>query len=80
MGCEKFVSKADCGLQGLRKYVAKIGDKNEASQRLFKQLHFKEVGRSTVFREITFSVQVSDLQRQLLELKKDLVYSEYDIS
>ncbi len=63
--------------QGLRKFVAKIGDKNEASQELFKQLGFKELGRSTVFREITFSVHVSSLQQELLALKEKLIYSEY---
>ncbi|BDA41817.1 N-acetyltransferase 9-like protein [Coccomyxa sp. Obi] len=62
---------------GIRRFVAKIGDSNEPSQKLFQQLHFKEVGRSTVFKEVTFEVHVKDLQKELFDLKGGLKYSKY---
>ena len=44
--------------QGIHRFVAKIGDANDASQRLFKGLGFVELNRSTVFHEITFELCV----------------------
>ncbi len=61
----------------MRRFVAKIGESNEPSLMLFHQLHFTEVGRSTVFKEVTLEVHVEDLQKELLELKRGLKYSEY---
>ena len=34
--------------------MAKIGDTNLASQKLFQDLQYTEVGRSAVFKEVTF--------------------------
>lgn len=61
----------------MRRFVAKIGESNEPSLRLFHQLHFNEVGRSTVFKEVTLEVHVKDLQKELFDLKRGLEYSEY---
>ena len=64
-------------MQGIRRFVAKIGQSNEPSLMLFHQLHFTEVGRSIVFKEVTLEVHVEDLQTELFILKRGLEYSEY---
>lgn len=66
-------------LQGLRKYLAKIGESNTASQKLFQQLKFKEVSRSTVFREITYELHVREIQDDLSAIGSRIITAEYDI-
>ncbi|KFQ25297.1 N-acetyltransferase 9, partial [Merops nubicus] len=51
---------------GLTKFVAKIGQENEASICMFKKLHFKEVSVNSVFQEVTLSLEISDQERQWL--------------
>jgi RimJ/RimL family protein N-acetyltransferase len=54
---------------GLRKYVAKIGIDNEASIRLFKgKLGFEQTSIAQVFREITFTLPVTDTVKASLDL------------
>ncbi|KAI8056566.1 N-acetyltransferase 9-like protein [Syncephalis plumigaleata] len=54
---------------GLRKYVAKIGMDNEASIRLFKEkLGYEQTSVSQVFREITFTLSITDAIKASLDL------------
>lgn len=62
---KRWASRAECGTghstccppasQGVTKFRAKIGFDNAASQALFQQLGYREVGRVEVFREVTES-------------------------
>jgi hypothetical protein len=66
-------------VQGLRRYVAKIGESNAASQRLFQRLGFTETGRSAVFKEITYEILVDDAVREDLDrLGKAAAFGHYD--
>ncbi|XP_012588590.1 PREDICTED: N-acetyltransferase 9 isoform X4 [Condylura cristata] len=51
---------------GLTTFEAKIGQDNEPSLRMFQKLHFEQVAVSSVFREVTLRLTVSQPQRQWL--------------
>ena len=65
-------------VQGIRKFLAKIGESNMTSQRLFQSLKFREVSRSTVFREVTFGLDVSDIHETLSALSERISMGAYD--
>lgn len=51
---------------GLATFEAKIGLENNASISMFKNLHFKEMGVSSVFQEVTLRMIVDEQERQWL--------------
>ena len=66
-------------MQGIRRYVAKIGESNTASQSLFQRLKFQEVSRSSVFREVNFELDVSVVHEQLSALSERISTGAYDV-
>lgn len=67
-------------MQELRNFIAKIGFDNAPSQNLFRKLGFQEQGRSQVFREATFKLEVSEDVKAWLEAQAPatVAYKEYD--
>ncbi|XP_066471805.1 alpha/beta-tubulin-N-acetyltransferase 9 isoform X2 [Tiliqua scincoides] len=66
---------------GLTTFEAKIGLENEASISMFKKLHFKEVGISSVFQEVTLRMIVDEQERQwLLEQTSHVNEKNYSIT
>ncbi|XP_071509110.1 N-acetyltransferase 9-like protein [Diadema antillarum] len=62
----------------VKKYVAKIGEKNTVSLQLFKKLGFQETSVSKVFQEVTLELEVNpDVQRWLEEKTNHQNITEY---
>ena len=66
--------------QELQTFVAKIGFENAASQNLFRKLRYQEQSRSQVFKEATFTLEVSEeVKAWLVSLSPPSVkYESYD--
>ena len=67
-------------LQDIHKFVAKIGNSNIPSQRLFYKLAFRETSRSKVFNEITFTLVICEEVKVWLrqQLAKEDHFEAYD--
>lgn len=52
-------------MQGISRFVAKIGMGNIPSQKLFGELGFRETGCSEVFREVAYECRVEDIAGRL---------------
>ena len=52
---------------GVDKFVAKIGFDNEASQKLFRKMQFKETSSSSVFREKTMTLEGGDANAEAMQ-------------
>jgi RimJ/RimL family protein N-acetyltransferase len=65
-------------LQGMRRFVAKIGEANMASQKLFRELQYREVGRSAVFHEVTFELILEDCSMEQLAAMKGISVGAYE--
>ncbi|XP_072167738.1 alpha/beta-tubulin-N-acetyltransferase 9-like isoform X2 [Diadema setosum] len=62
----------------VKRYVAKIGEKNTVSLQLFKKLGFQETSVSKVFQEVTLELEVNpDVQRWLEEQTSHQKITEY---
>ena len=66
-------------VQGIKRFVAKIGFGNQASQTLFTQLGYREKTRSEVFQEITFECQLEDAAEQLSAVRSTVRYQAITI-
>ena len=66
-------------LQGIRRFVAKIGDANVASQHLFAALQYSEAGRSPVFREVSFELSLHAFPLANLSDMKNVTVGLYDL-
>eukprot|EP00775_Hariotina_reticulata_P012646 gene12646-12774_t len=64
---------------GITKFRAKIGESNIASVALFQKLGYKEVSRSSVFREVTLELPVNgQFKQQLAALASGMTLADYD--
>lgn len=72
-GWESMLLMLKYGLEEIKvnKFVAKIGQDNLKSINMFQKMKFDEVGRSEVFKEITFERQISEDWIQWLEKEID---------
>ena len=61
-------------MKGISTFVAKIGVRNAPSQRLFAQLGYREIGRSDVFREITYECKIEDAGEQPSSVRSRMHY------
>ena len=75
-------AKTDCKFfvfQGIKEFLAKIGEGNTASQRLFLKLGFREHMRVGVFKEVVYKYLVEDADSQaILVLSNNLTIGSYD--
>jgi L-amino acid N-acyltransferase YncA len=69
-----------CTRLGITKFRAKVGETNEPSIRLMKKLGYREVSRSSIFKEITLELPVEgDTKQELETLAAALQTTQYDL-
>jgi L-amino acid N-acyltransferase YncA len=63
---------------GITRFRAKIGEVNSASLALFQKLGYKEVSRSSVFKEVTLELPVDGQVQQQLETASCMTLADYE--
>lgn len=63
---------------GVRRFVARIGDSNSASIRMFTRLGFKQESHSEVFHETTFAAGADELKAEMERATEGLIVGVYD--